>query len=186
MIVELVARALEAPLVIGSRGAPAATSAEPADAIVVLGAPLAADGGLSAVLAERVRAGIELWRAGAAPRLVMSGGRTRGAARAEAEVMAEAARAGGVPDDALVVEAVSLTTAANAREVACLVPRGARIWVVTQPFHGRRARRLFRRAGLDAQVWHLADSLEYRDRRRALGWLAREYAAWARLLVASR
>jgi uncharacterized SAM-binding protein YcdF (DUF218 family) len=57
--------------------------------------------------------------------------------------------------------------------------------LVTQPFHGRRARRCFRSVGLDARVWHLAESVEYRDRRRAIGWLVREYGAWARLAVRS-
>ena len=55
--------------------------------------------------------------------------------------------------------------------------------VVTQPFHGRRGAWLFRRAGFDAHVWHIDDSVEYRDRRRALRWLVREYAAWARQLL---
>jgi uncharacterized SAM-binding protein YcdF (DUF218 family) len=177
MIAHLLARALEAPLVVGKAHGP------PADAIVVLGAPLAPDGALSSVLAERVAGGVALWLARAAPRLVMTGGKGSGAAHAEAPAMAAAARAAGVPADALVVEDRSRTTAENAREVAALLPAGARVWIVTQPFHGRRARRLFRRAGLDAEVWHLADSLEYRDRRRALAWLVREYAAWARVAV---
>lgn len=177
MISNLVARALEAPLVVGR------SEVTPADAVVVLGAPLAPDGALSSVVAERVAGGIALWRAGAAPLLVMTGGRGPGAKRAEAPAMAAAARAAGVPDGAILVEDRSRTTAENAREVAALLPAGAQIWIVTQPFHGRRARRLFRRAGLDADVWHLADSLEYRDRRRALAWLVREYAAWARVAV---
>jgi uncharacterized SAM-binding protein YcdF (DUF218 family) len=112
----------------------------------------------------------------------MSGGCGPGATRAEAPAMAEVARAAGIPEAALVIEARSRTTAENAREVGALLAPGARVWLVTQPFHGRRARRAFRRAGLDAEVWHLADSLEYRDRRRALSWLVREYAAWASMV----
>jgi uncharacterized SAM-binding protein YcdF (DUF218 family) len=177
VIADLIARALEAPLVVGQRTGP------DADAIVVLGAPLAPDGALSSVLAERVAGGVALWLAGAAPTLVLTGGKGPGARHAEAPAMAAAARAAGVRADAIVVEERSRTTAENAREVAALLPAGARVWIVTQPFHGRRARRVFRRAGLDAEVWHLADSLEYRDRRRALAWLVREYAAWARLAV---
>jgi uncharacterized SAM-binding protein YcdF (DUF218 family) len=57
------------------------------------------------------------------------------------------------------------------------------IWLVTQPFHGRRAARLFRSAGFEPHVWHIADSLEYRDRSRAARWVMREYAAWAALLL---
>ncbi len=184
MISDLVARVLEAPLVVGVGGGVRDGAA--AAAIVVLGAPLASDGTLSSVVAERVAAGIALWQAGAAPRLVMSGGCSRGASLAEAPAMAAVARAAGVAADALVVEDRSRTTAENAHEVARLLPPGARVWLVTQPFHGRRARWWFRRVGLDARVWHLADSLEYRDRRRALAWLAREYAAWARVGLVPR
>ena len=65
-----------------------------------------------------------------------------------------------------------------------LEPLGARtVWLVTQPFHGRRAALLFRRAGLEPRVWHIADSLQYRDRRRGLRWIAREYGAWGMLAL---
>ena len=176
------ARFLEAPLTVRPPGAvlPAL------DAIVVLGAPLARDGGLSEVLAERVAAAAALWRAGGAPLVIATGGRTQGARRAEAEVMAEALAAAGVPE--VLVEDAALTTRDNARQVAALLaPRGlARVWVVTQPFHARRAVRLFRDAGLTASAWHIDDSLQYRDRRRAVSWLVREYAAWGLLLARRR
>jgi uncharacterized SAM-binding protein YcdF (DUF218 family) len=85
----------------------------------------------------------------------------------------------------VIVERRSLTTRDNARLTApLLAARGVRsLWLVTQPFHGRRGAWLFRRAGFDAHVWHIDDSVEYRDRRRALRWLVREYAAWARQLL---
>jgi uncharacterized SAM-binding protein YcdF (DUF218 family) len=97
--------------------------------------------------------------------------------------MAEGLRALGVPD--VLVERASLTTLENARLTRPMLDaHGVRsLWVVTQPFHGRRSARLFRQAGFDAHVWHIADSVEYRDRRRAVRWLVREYAAWARLLA---
>ena len=153
---------------------------------MVLGAPLAHDGGLSEVLAERVVAAAALWRAGGAPLVIATGGRTQGARRAEAEVMAEALAAAGVPE--VLVEDAAMTTRDNARHVAALLaPRGlARVWLVTQPFHARRAVRLFRDAGLAASAWHIDDSLQYRDRRRAVSWLVREYAAWGLLLARRR
>lgn len=178
--VSLFARAvalLERPLVIADRAPTAAA------AIVVLGAPLAADGGLSEVLRERVDGGVALWRQGLAPIVICTGGITGGATRAEATVMAEAVVAAGVPVAAVVVEPRALTTADNAREVAALLPPGAQVWLVTQPFHGRRARRCFRAVGLAPSVWHLDDSVQYRDRGRALRWVTREYAAWTRALV---
>lgn len=199
MMLELLARALEAPLVVGEASvtgeaggtgeaseageAVEAGGAAAVAAVVVLGVPLAAGGELSAVGVERVAAGVTLWRAARAPQLILAGGATRGARRSEASAMAAWAARAGVPGSALVAEERSRTTAENAREVARLLPAGAPVWVVTQPFHGRRARWWFREVGLRPAIWHLADSLQYRDRRRALGWLGREYAAWARLLV---
>lgn len=172
----LLARVLERPLVI-------ADELVELDAIVVLGAPLARDGGLSPVLAERVGAAAELYARGGAPVVVVTGGVTAGATRAEAEVMAEGLVDRGVPRAAILVEDRARWTAENATFVAALLGAGRRVWLVTQPFHGRRARWLFRRAGLEPRVWHIADSLQYRDSRRALRWLVREYGAWARALV---
>jgi uncharacterized SAM-binding protein YcdF (DUF218 family) len=167
---------LERPLVVRHPLQP-----RPLDAIVVLGAPLGPGGALTAVLDERLAAAAELWRAGAGRLVVVTGGGT--GPRPEAEAMAESLRARGVPD--VLVEPQSRTTAENARHVAALLaPHGARsLWLVTQPFHGRRAARLFRRAGFDPHVWHIDDSIQYRDRRRALRWLAREYAAWLKHLA---
>ena len=176
MIRRILARGLGAPLVRAS--APGA-----ADAIVILGAPLAPDGALTDVLRERVDAGLALWRAGAAPLLCVTGGPSRG--RTEAEVMAEALRAGGVPPAALRVEAESTSTAENAtRTAALLAPDGVRtVWIVTQPFHLRRACRLFRRAGLAPRGFRIEGGLQDRDPARALRWITREYGAWARALL---
>ena len=115
--------------------------------------------------------------------IVMCGGITHGAGRPEAEVLAEALEAAGVPD--VLVENRSQTTRENARFTRdLLASHGAHsVWLVTQPFHGRRAARLFRAVGFAAHAWHIDDSLEYRDRAKALRWLVREYAAWAALLV---
>lgn len=146
------------------------------DAIVVLGAPLAADGRLTPVLEERVAAAHALWQQGGAPRIVATGGTTHGAALPEAAAIAEALAARGVAD--VLVESASRTTAENAHLTAALVaPLGIRsVWIVTQPFHTRRAVRLFRCAGLDAHGWPAGS-------RRELRWLLREYASWAALLA---
>lgn len=175
-MIGLLARALEAPLVIDH-------AFQPLDAIVVLGAPLTPSGELTQILDERVRAAAALWRAGGAPRVVATGGVTGRASRAEADAIADALRAAGVTE--ILVEARSRTTAQNAQLTAeLLAPLGARsVWLVTQPFHGRRASHLFCRAGLVPHVWHIADSVQYRERMRALKWLVREYAAWGKLLV---
>ncbi len=176
-MIDHLASALEAPLAIGH-------PLERLDAIVVLGAPLTPSGALSPILAERVHSAAALYHAGGAPRVVASGGITLHAQRAEAVTIADALRAAGIPD--VLVEDRSRTTAENARFTAELLAPGATVWLVTQPFHGRRAARLFRRSGLAPRVWHIADSLQYRDRKRALRWLVREYAAWGKLLVSGR
>jgi uncharacterized SAM-binding protein YcdF (DUF218 family) len=149
------------------------------DAIVVLGARLANDQ-LTDVLRERVRVAAELFARGAAPRVIATGGIT-GGTRSEADAIADAL----LPID-VERETRARSTADNARFVAAMLPPGARVWLVTQPFHARRSEYVFRRAGLDARAWHIADSLQYRDRKRALRWIAREYAAWLKLLVNRR
>jgi uncharacterized SAM-binding protein YcdF (DUF218 family) len=179
-VIELVAKLLEAPLAVAD------SPIEPRDAIVVLGAPLTARGELTPILTERVAAAAALFRAGAGRLVVTSGGVTHAAPRAEADAIAEGLRAAGVAD--VLVEARSRTTVENARFTAELVaPLGVRtIWLVTQPFHTKRAELLFRRAGLDAKAWHIADSVQYRDRKRALRWLVREYGSWAAYAVGLR
>jgi uncharacterized SAM-binding protein YcdF (DUF218 family) len=161
----------------------------PADAIVVVGAPLRSDGTLSDIAIERVRAGVALWQNGLAPILCFAGG---GAGRLapeqprEADVMAELARSLGVPDRALRIERESRSTAENARLAAALLRAEGcrRVWLVSQPFHTRRARLWFRRAGLEVVLaWYDPDSLQFRDPQRALVWIAREYVAWARMLA---
>jgi uncharacterized SAM-binding protein YcdF (DUF218 family) len=151
------------------------------DAIVVLGAPLGPGDTMTPLLAERIAATAALWRAGGGRIIIATGGITGRARRAEADVIATTLHALGVPG--VLAERASRTTRENAELTKPMLDaHGVRsLWIVTQPFHGRRGARLFRRAGFDAHVWHIADSIEYRDRRRAMRWLVREYAAWARL-----
>jgi uncharacterized SAM-binding protein YcdF (DUF218 family) len=176
VIRRVAARALGVPL---ERASPAGA----ADAVVILGAPLAPDGLLTDVLRERVLAGYELWQGGAAPLVCVTGGPSRG--RTEAGAMAEALRDLGLPADALRVEAEARSTAENATRTATLLAAdGVRsVWVVTQPFHLRRACWLFRRAGLEPRGWRIAGGIQDRDPERALRWIGREYGAWARALL---
>ncbi|CAN5350572.1 hypothetical protein BH11MYX1_BH11MYX1_44590 [soil metagenome] len=174
----MLARVLGAPFAIADR------AFETRDAIVVLGAALR-DDRLTPILAERVAAAVELYRRGAAPRIVTTGGVTAGSSRAEASVLAEALVAAGIPRDAVTIEDRAQTTDDNAQLTARLLGP-ARVWLVTQPFHARRAERLFRRAGFDALAWHLAASLQSRRHRRAVRWYLREYAAWAKVFASGR
>ena len=174
--------------VLGRPLAQAPTALEPRDAIVVLGAALRSDHRLTPVLAERVAAAAMLFAAGAAPLVIVTGGVTGRVQRSEAAVIADALVLAGVPRASILVEDRAQTTAENARNVAALVADSHvhTIWLVTQPFHARRAEHLFREAGFAARAWHLADSLQYLDHRRAVRWLVREYAAWAKLWLTRR
>jgi uncharacterized SAM-binding protein YcdF (DUF218 family) len=117
----------------------------PLEVIVVLGAALGPEGDLGPLLADRVLAGVEAWRAGRAPLVLMTG-------RYEAELMKRRALILGVPAAAVLVETAALTTRENATGCAAIMrERGlARALVVTQAFHRMRAVAAFRRAGVDA------------------------------------
>jgi uncharacterized SAM-binding protein YcdF (DUF218 family) len=119
-----------------------------AEAIVVLGAVLDRAGLPQPALRRRTARGIELWEAGAAPLLVLSGG-GRGA-RPEAAAMLDIARAAGVPEPALLVEERSRNTFENAVLThQLLAARGLRrVILVSDGYHLPRARFLFRLAGL--------------------------------------
>jgi uncharacterized SAM-binding protein YcdF (DUF218 family) len=121
----------------------------PAEAIVVLGCRLRDDGAPSPVLRRRVARAVELYRAGRAPLLLMSGG---GAGpTAEAAIMRELALAAGVPEAALLCEPASRDTVENALNAARLLrERGiGRVVLVSDATHLPRAALLFRLAGLD-------------------------------------
>src|SRR5256885_16829675 len=94
------------------RSAPAEASAalnhEAADAIVVLGCQLVGGGRPSERLRRRVALGVGVYREGAAPLLIMSGGGT--GAATEAAVMRDLAREAGVPETAVVLETESRNT----------------------------------------------------------------------------
>ena len=163
-------------------------SAAPADAVVVLGAPLQASGALTPQAEERVQAGVAIYRAGLAPVICLVGGHGPAAiagTAAEAEGMARRVRALGVPEGAVRVDRLSTTTHTNAlRAAELLLPEGRRrVWVVTQPFHTRRALYHFRRAGFEPRAWRISPSVQELLPAKGLAWIAREYAAWALALA---
>jgi uncharacterized SAM-binding protein YcdF (DUF218 family) len=146
------------------------------DVVVVLGAALGPEGDLGPVLAERVLAGVEAWRAGRAPMLLMTG-------RYEAELMKRRAVKLGVPVERVLVETSALTTRQNATGCAGIMRAHGlrRALVVTQRFHRARAVAAFRRAGVVAEAlefahapsrWRLhARELAARVVYRARGWI---------------
>ena len=103
----------------------------------------------SARLRRRVGRGVQLWREGRAPVLLLSGG-GRGPVP-EAEIMRRLALAGGVPPAALLIEPHSRDTLGNARETARLLRahRLRSVVLVSDRAHLRRAGLLFRLAGIE-------------------------------------
>ncbi len=98
---------------------------------------------------RRLHAGVGLWRRQADARLVLVGGGPYPIK--EAQVMADLARAWGVPPDRIDVETMSLTTWENAALLADAGPAGGAetpAWLVTSALHLPRALMAFRTAGL--------------------------------------
>jgi uncharacterized SAM-binding protein YcdF (DUF218 family) len=83
--------------------------AQPADAIVVLGAAQY-DGAPSPVFEARLRHAVDLFHRGIAPVLVVTGGKLPGDRTTEAAAARTYALANGVPDDAILVEDAGRTT----------------------------------------------------------------------------
>jgi uncharacterized SAM-binding protein YcdF (DUF218 family) len=123
----------------------------PADAAVVLGGGINADGSLPPVAITRVKRAVELYHNGITPRLIMSGrcGLTDpDPALTEAAGMAAYAREHGVPDYALFLEEEARDTLGNAyftRELFLAPNHWTSIRVVTSDFHLSRAAWVFRK-----------------------------------------
>ena len=156
-----------------------------ADAIVVLGnrPPTDAEGRITPELERRMRRGVELLERGLAPRLVLTGGESRGVV--EADVMARYAEARGVPASAILRERRASDTAENAGFSVRALCEGRpscapRVIVVSSPHHLRRAVALFRCAG--ARVQHAASELP-EDRGAQIAAAAYEYAVGLAYIV---
>ncbi len=140
---------------------------------LILGAGLRADGSPTAVLADRVRAGVELYRLGKVEALLLSGDGRSSPYYNEPEAMRRLALRLGVPEQALRVDPEGLRTLAScqrAREIFGFT----RVVVVTQRFHLDRALWLCDAAGIEA-VGLAADRSPYGPRR--LWWTVREIPA---------
>jgi len=148
-----------------------------ADAVVVLGAALAAPGVPGRVLRRRVRSAVEVANAHGAPFLVVSGGLTLHPP-AEAEVMRDLAVEAGLDADRIVIEDQARNTFENAVYTGRIMrERGwGRVVVVTDAFHMRRALYVFRTLGLAAEPAPVVRSAE----DAALAW----YGGYAREALA--
>ena len=125
---------------------------QPVDAVIVLGAAMAAPGVPGPALKRRLAHGVDVFRRRHARHLVLSGGIV-GPPPAEAVAMRALALAMGVPETAIVVEDRARNTFENAVFCGTIIRRRAwrRVIVVTDGFHLARALFVFRRIGLDVE-----------------------------------
>lgn len=126
------------------------------DAIVVLGGGLVfstdiAGKDLHMGNTDRLYQGIRLWHAGAAPRILITGG---GDPLPEAALVRRVLLSLKIPDSAILIEPSSRTTWQNANMTAALVDKRPelfprkRLLLVTSALHIRRAMWCFERCGL--------------------------------------
>ncbi len=125
----------------------------PVDAIVVMGAAQY-DGRPSPQLAARLDHAADLWAAGLAEVLVVTGGNQPGDRFTEAEASANYLIDRGVPADVIMQEDVSHSTYASLEAVSAMLrERGLfRVLLVSDPFHSLRTRLTAQELGLVAYV----------------------------------
>lgn len=129
-----------------------ARSPEPAGAIVVLGGGgVRSNGSLEDSSLRRTLYGLNLYRRGLAPLLVLSGSASR-SGYVEAELRSQLARMCGVPAAAILTQRNGRTTRDEALHIAALLrPRGVRrILLVADAEGSRRAVGAFTRVGFEA------------------------------------
>jgi uncharacterized SAM-binding protein YcdF (DUF218 family) len=122
-----------------------------ADAIVVMGAAQY-NGTPSPLFAARLDHAIDLYRAGIAHRLIVTGGKQEGDRTTEAASARTYAISHGVPDDAILAEDHSRTTLQSIRGVATLM-RDQRLKTavfVSDPSHMLRVLRMASDEGIEA------------------------------------
>lgn len=146
---------------------------------LILGAGLRADGSPTAVLADRVRMGVELYRTGKVSALLLSGDGLSSPYYNEPEAMRRLALHLGVPEHALQVDPEGLRTLESCRR-AREVFGFTHVVVVTQRFHLDRALWLCEAVGIDA-VGLAADRSSYGS--RWFWWTVREIPASLRAFV---
>ncbi|CAN7528405.1 YdcF family protein [Pseudoxanthomonas sp. LjRoot143] len=124
--------------------------AQPADAIIVLGAA-AYDAKPSPVFEERIRHGIDLYKRGLAPTLIFTGGYGGTGARfSESQVARRYALRQGVPERAILIESLSRNTHDNLRQARILMQQHKlhSVIIVSDPLHMARALRISRDLGI--------------------------------------
>lgn len=146
----------------------------PADVAIVLGAAVWGTQP-SPVFAARIDHAITLYQRGYVRRIVFTGGVGSGDQYAESEIARRYALGAGVPDSQIDIETRSRVTYTNLSETQALLSpdRAARVLIVSDPLHMRRAVTMARDLGLDAHPAPTPTS-RYRSWRTRAGFLGRE------------
>lgn len=123
-----------------------------ADAIVVLGGGVGESGEAGQGYEERIQQAVQLYKAGYAPKLVLSSGFTR--VFREAKVMRALAESLGVPPEAITLEESAANTYQNVTFVAVILHRlGAKSFLlVSSPYHMRRVSLVMARQAPELQM----------------------------------
>lgn len=147
----------------------------PADAIVVLGAAQY-NGRPSPVLKARLDHALDLYRAGLAPTIVVTGGIGSGDRMSEATVGHRYLRSQNVPDSAIVVRPDGRTTWESMQSVREWMHDREirRMLLVSDPFHMARLRLETRRTGLTVFTSPTRTSPIVPGSRTEFGYLAEE------------
>lgn len=121
---------------------------QPADAAVIFGAKVYADGTPCAALVERLETGIDLYESNLVGCLIMTGA-VDANGQSEPRVMREYALRRGVPSSRVLIDELGVNTRASASNVARLRAAHSldRLLAVTQYFHCARVKMIFDREG---------------------------------------
>lgn len=136
---------------------------DPADAVVVLGASVHADGRPSDILADRLEVAADLYKAGAARAIIVSGD-NRDSHYNESDAMKAYCVALGVPSEDVYVDHAGNTTY-DSMYRAQAVFGAKRIIVATQAYHLYRA--MFIADTLGMEAWGVATDKGAYDNQRA-------------------
>ena len=146
-----------------------------ADAAVVFGARVYADGQASLALADRVRTGCELYRDGLVGKVIVSGGPGDGAIH-ETEAMRRMALQLGVAADDILIDAQGVNTEATARQTCAMFDKHGirRVLAVSHFYHLPRIKLTYQRYGWDVCT---VPARQSRLLARLPHYMAREVAA---------
>ena len=152
-----------------------------ADAIVVFGAKVYADGTPSSALADRVRMGCELYRQGYAPALILSGGPGAGQTH-ETVAMQKLAVELGVPEEVIVRDEEGVNTRATVRNLDAIAREAGirRVLAVSHSWHLPRIKLAAEKGRVRV---YTVPCREERPLRATPFYMAREVAAFWKYYV---